>query len=436
VAECSKIVGPALKPCTEYKFGTDSAIQCAARYGEPASKYAFSEICVRHAEESEFRRACELSAAEARGDAQRVIDLLEMKKTERATNPASDRNLAGNNSAGDATSDVPAFAEQELENALRRPLAPDATISLLSVEAVSTGTTKGLPAAILKAKYTASVPGIGVLKQCSFVHYTFNQEWQTYEHVIIGMVASGEGRCDPNSGCFGCGGVPFNAYIKRLGYSGLLPGMASIPPEPTAGNSADLPNTSISAAAPPDTGHRGPENTDGKRERAELKRALSTMFGAHAAEGASGGGEAEPTSASSKTTVRSAKAKIPTQRDGVGEPGRRQPAEVRAMDDGAVVVGSLDKELIRQVIRRSTGQVLRCYEQSLRATPTLAGAIAVRFVIAPNGGVQTARVAEGTSISDPTLQECVTSQIRTWKFPSPKGGGSVLVTYPFELSAK
>ncbi|MBI5549227.1 MAG: adventurous gliding motility protein GltG [Deltaproteobacteria bacterium] len=99
--------------------------------------------------------------------------------------------------------------------------------------------------------------------------------------------------------------------------------------------------------------------------------------------------------------------------------------------EGTVVRGTLDKELIRQVIRRNIGQIRYCYENELQTKPNLAGKIAVRFVIAPDGGVQSAEAAEGSTLSEANLSECIAVRVRSWKFPSPKGGGATMVTYPF-----
>lgn len=46
------------------------------------------------------------------------------------------------------------------------------------------------------------------------------------------------------------------------------------------------------------------------------------------------------------------------------------------------------------------------------------------------GGVRDARVTTNTS-GDPALQRCLVSRVRTWQFPKPRGGGEVVVTYPF-----
>ncbi|MBI5547321.1 MAG: adventurous gliding motility protein GltG [Deltaproteobacteria bacterium] len=116
---------------------------------------------------------------------------------------------------------------------------------------------------------------------------------------------------------------------------------------------------------------------------------------------------------------------------GVANLDPKKKVDVGISSEDSVVQGSLDKELIRQVIRRNIGQIRYCYENELSSKPNLAGKIAVRFVIAPNGDVQSAKVAEGSTLNEANLSECIAVRVRSWKFPSPKGGGAVIVTYPF-----
>jgi len=93
--------------------------------------------------------------------------------------------------------------------------------------------------------------------------------------------------------------------------------------------------------------------------------------------------------------------------------------------------GQLPRELIREVIRRRIAQVRFCYEQALQSNPALAGRVRVEFLIAPDGRVRSARVAEGTTLDDSSLTDCLVARVGSWEFPQPKGGGSVKVTYPF-----
>ena len=93
-------------------------------------------------------------------------------------------------------------------------------------------------------------------------------------------------------------------------------------------------------------------------------------------------------------------------------------------------MGSLDKELIRQVIHRNRNQIRFCYESLLQRFPKLGGKVAVKFVISGNGNVIQSTVAQSTS-GNAQLDKCVAGRVHTWNFPKPKGGGIVIVTYPF-----
>jgi TonB family protein len=93
-------------------------------------------------------------------------------------------------------------------------------------------------------------------------------------------------------------------------------------------------------------------------------------------------------------------------------------------------MGSLDKELIRKVIQANRAQIRYCYESMLNRFPKLGGKVAVKFVITATGTVASSSVAQSTA-GNAELETCVAGRVRTWKFPEPKGGGVVVVTYPF-----
>jgi hypothetical protein len=116
-----------------------------------------------------------------------------------------------------------------------------------------------------------------------------------------------------------------------------------------------------------------------------------------------------------------------------GEPQlRKGPTSfLPEVNDGPVTVsGSLDKELVRQVIRRHRNQLRYCYELALVRNPALGGKLSVSFTISDKGEVTRADEQEST-IKSSELQGCVLSRIRTWRFPSLNGGGQRVVRYPF-----
>jgi TonB family protein len=95
--------------------------------------------------------------------------------------------------------------------------------------------------------------------------------------------------------------------------------------------------------------------------------------------------------------------------------------------------GVLDRELVRREIRKHIKEIEYCYEQQLVRAPTLAGRVAVRFVIAPTGTVAAAVIAE-SSLGNLRVESCVTQSVRRWQFPVAQQAGTTIVTYPFVFS--
>lgn len=98
--------------------------------------------------------------------------------------------------------------------------------------------------------------------------------------------------------------------------------------------------------------------------------------------------------------------------------------------------GSLDREVIRQGVRRGSSAVRACYQQALDRVGVIEGRLTVRFTIGETGAVRQALVDDAQSeIDDPQLRRCLLAAVRALRFPAPEGGGIVLVSYPFEFDA-
>jgi hypothetical protein len=95
-----------------------------------------------------------------------------------------------------------------------------------------------------------------------------------------------------------------------------------------------------------------------------------------------------------------------------------------------VIRGALDKEVIRRVIKDHIAQIRYCYERELVRDPGAFGKITTRFTIGPEGTVVDVDIKESFA-GDRQLSSCIAEKIRTWRFPKPKGGGVVVVHYPF-----
>lgn len=98
----------------------------------------------------------------------------------------------------------------------------------------------------------------------------------------------------------------------------------------------------------------------------------------------------------------------------------------------ALVEGGLDRNEIAAVIERHIGEIRYCYEQGLQTNPKLGGRVSMRFFIAANGYVSKADITN-TSLHSKLVENCITTRLKTWKFPNPRGGVIVKVNYPFVL---
>ena len=113
--------------------------------------------------------------------------------------------------------------------------------------------------------------------------------------------------------------------------------------------------------------------------------------------------------------------------------GRRTPAP-RVIAGRGQVRGALDKEIIRRIIRRHLNEVKYCYAKELSAKPDLYGRLVIQFTIAGTGQVVMALVQSST-LKNRNVETCITRAVRRWLFPKPRGGGIVIVSYPFVLRA-
>lgn len=118
---------------------------------------------------------------------------------------------------------------------------------------------------------------------------------------------------------------------------------------------------------------------------------------------------------------------------GSGRGDGRGRANVVIPPGDPVSSGGLTSQEIMAVIRANLNQIRHCYEQMLQRSPGVSGKVKVKFVVALNGRVSSSNILS-SSISDSTLQGCISGKVRRWKFPRPRGGQPVTITYPFSFS--
>lgn len=94
---------------------------------------------------------------------------------------------------------------------------------------------------------------------------------------------------------------------------------------------------------------------------------------------------------------------------------------------------SLDKDIIRRIVRAHINEVRSCYNAGLTKDPTLAGQVVIEFTIAGSGKVSKSAAVDPDAFKDPAVPKCIAKAVKKWKFPKPQGGGEVNVSYPFNL---
>jgi hypothetical protein len=98
----------------------------------------------------------------------------------------------------------------------------------------------------------------------------------------------------------------------------------------------------------------------------------------------------------------------------------------------ATVEGGLDRALIQATILRYLSQIRACYEEGLKQKPDLIGQISTDFEINAQGSLNFVKISK-SSLNDRFVEDCVVEKMKSWKFPTPRGGVSVKVSYPFML---
>ncbi len=119
---------------------------------------------------------------------------------------------------------------------------------------------------------------------------------------------------------------------------------------------------------------------------------------------------------------------------GAGGLGGRRAHAPDVVPGTAQVRGSLDKEIIRRIIRRHLNEVKFCYEKELMKKADLYGRVMIQFTISGTGQV-IASIVQNSTMNNPPVEQCIAGAVRRWEFPKPQGGGIVIVSYPFVLKA-
>jgi len=91
--------------------------------------------------------------------------------------------------------------------------------------------------------------------------------------------------------------------------------------------------------------------------------------------------------------------------------------------------GELRQAEIHKVVHDHLDQVVACYTKH---HPDMTGWLTIGWTIDAQGKVSRTEVRRSTS-GKQALATCVMGEIRSWRFPKPRGGGEVDVSYPFHF---
>ena len=118
---------------------------------------------------------------------------------------------------------------------------------------------------------------------------------------------------------------------------------------------------------------------------------------------------------------------------GGGTVGKKRIVGTVQSGGSPIILGLLDKSLVDAVIRRNMSQIRYCYQRELTKNRSLRGKIIVQFTIAPDGSVSKTGI-KSSSMGSPNVENCIAGRFKRFKFPEPKGGDVVVVSYPFLFS--
>jgi len=95
-----------------------------------------------------------------------------------------------------------------------------------------------------------------------------------------------------------------------------------------------------------------------------------------------------------------------------------------------VIMGSLKRSIIGENIDKYSKDYENCYRTALLQSPDIEGKIIVGIVISGKGSVLSAQINRSTTNNE-IVEKCVVEVTKKLQFPAPKGGGIVIVNYPF-----
>ncbi|MEZ4235755.1 MAG: AgmX/PglI C-terminal domain-containing protein [Myxococcota bacterium] len=118
---------------------------------------------------------------------------------------------------------------------------------------------------------------------------------------------------------------------------------------------------------------------------------------------------------------------------GGGDFGAKGEGGIAGVGGDPIILGALDRSLIDEVVKRHMNQIKYCYQRELTKNPALNGKIVIKFTIAKDGSVSQ-ESTKTSSMKNSSVENCIVGRFMRMQFPEPKGGGIVIVSYPFLFS--
>jgi tetratricopeptide (TPR) repeat protein len=104
--------------------------------------------------------------------------------------------------------------------------------------------------------------------------------------------------------------------------------------------------------------------------------------------------------------------------------------EIYENSNNNTTMGSLDRSQIDEYILNNLAKIRWCYERELKENSLLQGRIVINFIITGSGSVSLSKTLNST-MDNENVEKCIAHQIKKIDFPPPRGGGIVIVNYPF-----
>lgn len=114
---------------------------------------------------------------------------------------------------------------------------------------------------------------------------------------------------------------------------------------------------------------------------------------------------------------------------------RKRKIDITPTTGKMLITNGLDRSIIQRIIRRHRNRFKYCYERELIKNRQLAGQIHVQFQIQPTGRVIQSSIAH-SSMNNDRVERCILQRVNAMRFPHPKGGGVVIVRYPFHFRSE